>query len=305
LSLDPATLSWEPVHIAPRWPTLLEGERVCAIEAAPDGSIWFSVEGMGLVHYSDGAIQNQYTIADGLPIRWVRDISMVSDGTLWICGGDSVASLDGRSWAHHDLRGLGELYAVAAGPDGDVWVGGRTDGILHWDGNAWERVAPPDEGMRYRIYDIEADSDGGVWCATARGAAHYDGNIWSVDLVGDGYRDSLQLASSPGGAVHLFLERDGVWKHTGDEWTRLPNLRGRYVDSEALYVTSEGRVWVGTARDGAFRFDGETWQQFTAMDGLPSNNVLAIAEDADGWLWFGTSSGAARVDPATLAQESK
>ncbi|MCE5251445.1 T9SS type A sorting domain-containing protein [bacterium] len=40
-----------------------------------------------------------------------------------------------------------------------------------------------------------------------------------------------------------------------------------------------------------------SWRQFTTADGLPANEVRAIAEDANGVLWFGTDGGGvARYD---------
>jgi ligand-binding sensor domain-containing protein len=38
------------------------------------------------------------------------------------------------------------------------------------------------------------------------------------------------------------------------------------------------------------------WSALTRFDGLPSDNVKAIAEDAQGILWFGTDNGLARYD---------
>ncbi|MCE5249557.1 hypothetical protein LLG96_04975 [bacterium] len=50
---------------------------------------------------------------------------------------------------------------------------------------------------------------------------------------------------------------------------------------------------VAAAGDGS-------WRQFTTADGLPANEVRAIAEDANGVLWFGTDGGGvARYDGAS------
>src|SRR5258707_721087 len=38
------------------------------------------------------------------------------------------------------------------------------------------------------------------------------------------------------------------------------------------------------------------WGSLTLFHGLPSNHVRAIAQDADGILWFGTDSGLAKYD---------
>jgi len=41
----------------------------------------------------------------------------------------------------------------------------------------------------------------------------------------------------------------------------------------------------------------ETWDTYTTDDGLPNNEIRAIAEDSNGIKWFGTDGGGvARLD---------
>lgn len=60
-----------------------------------------------------------------------------------------------------------------------------------------------------------------------------------------------------------------------------------FVSSVA--VAFDGAVWFGTDGLGVSRFDGETWTTFTVLDGLASNNILAIAPVSDGSLLFATA----------------
>ena len=46
---------------------------------------------------------------------------------------------------------------------------------------------------------------------------------------------------------------------------------------------------------GLYRFDGNTWTAFTRQNGLPSDEVNVVSEDADGALWIGTSDGIVRM----------
>ncbi|MCB9051011.1 MAG: response regulator [Lewinellaceae bacterium] len=53
----------------------------------------------------------------------------------------------------------------------------------------------------------------------------------------------------------------------------------------AIFQDSRGYMWMGTY-NGLNRFDGYSFRSYTKeKDGLPFNEILAIAEDADGWLW--------------------
>ena len=63
----------------------------------------------------------------------------------------------------------------------------------------------------------------------------------------------------------------------------------------------DGRIWFGTEVGGVSRYDegqnvGEQFATLTAQDGLASNRVMAICQDKEGHLWFGTNGGASRYD---------
>jgi len=307
-ALGPAAMAWEPVQIAAQWPTVLKGEWVGEIEIAPDGStgltaggdVWLGTWGGGLARYAAGAIQAHYTITDGLPSQFVGGVATTPGGTLWV-GGDlppGVASFDGQTWTAHPFDQedvIGGVFDVTIGPDGVVWVGAQTSGILRWDGQAWERITDPEGRIGWRTYEIEIGPGGALWCATTSGLAFYSDGVWSGNPTGE----SLDVEFGPDGAAYLLTGSGVIWRYADGQWTTLPPPKKIVLGPRALYAAGDGAVWLGTS-EGAFRYDGQAWQQFTAQDGLPDNQVTAIAEDAGGWLWFGTKNGAARADPATL-----
>jgi ligand-binding sensor domain-containing protein len=300
-ALDPAKLTWEPVQVAEQWPTVLEGEWVGAIETHPDGDVWLGTWGGGLAHYADGAIQARYTITDGLPTQYIGDIALAPDAVLW-AGGDlppNIASFDGTTWTPRPFAeedNVGSVLDVTVGPDGTVWVGAQASGLLRWTGQDWELITDPEGLTGWRIYDIEIDSHGTLWCATARGLVFYSDGTWS----GQGGRETRAVEFGPGNAAYLLASDGIVWRYAGGQWVELPPPKeGHFLSAGALHVADDGAVWIGT-QNGAFRYDGQAWAQFTAQDGLPANDVAAINQDADGWLWFGTENGAGRVDPSAL-----
>jgi ligand-binding sensor domain-containing protein len=60
----------------------------------------------------------------------------------------------------------------------------------------------------------------------------------------------------------------------------------------SLTVDSSNVVWVGTYGGGIGQFDGENWTVIKSSDGnIPDNSIGALATNAKGDVWIGTSSG--------------
>jgi photosystem II stability/assembly factor-like uncharacterized protein len=300
-TLDPATLDWEPVVIAPQWPTVMAGEWVNEIEIAPDGDVWLGTWGDGLARYADGTIQARYTVTDGLPSQFIGGIAVASDGAAWV-GSDlppSVASFDGQTWTPHPFAEedyIGGVRDVTIGPDGTVWVGSQTPGVQRWNGQAWDKITDPEHRIGYWTHEVEIGPGGTLWCATTSGLAYYKDGIWSGGDSGE----VLGIEFGSDGSAYLLGWGGYVWRLTDGQWTSLPAVKkGYFLSPLVLHAAADGAVWLGTS-EGIFRYNGQTWQQFTAQDGLPDNKVTAIAEDADGWLWFGTGDGAVHIDPTLL-----
>lgn len=58
-----------------------------------------------------------------------------------------------------------------------------------------------------------------------------------------------------------------------------------------LAVTAAAVLWQSAAAGGRL-----ACRRVSAADGLPSNNINCIAQDADGYIWFGTTNGLSRFD---------
>jgi len=65
----------------------------------------------------------------------------------------------------------------------------------------------------------------------------------------------------------------------------------------ALFEGGDGTLWLGTQGAGLIRFDpnSHAFKVFTQADGLPSDFVATINQDADGVIWVSTLRGIARL----------
>jgi hypothetical protein len=299
--LNPEDLEWLPEVVAAQWPTVLSGEWISAIEVSPDGDVWLGTWGNGLALYSAGEIQTRYSITTGLTSQYVGALTIAPDGTVW-AGGDlppGVGRYDGQNWTDTGFEGLDAASGVLdliVGPFGSSWASGLFPGLFLWAGQTWEYIPAPDNQTGLRTPECEFDSSGLMWCATSAGLVYYSNGEW----FGEPSSGGEAIEFGPDGASYYLTSEARVWRHDGQAWTELPHpLEKAFLHANDLLVASDGSLWVASDK-GAFRFNGRSWQQFTAQDGLPANDVLALAEDAEGWLWFGTENGAARVDPRQI-----
>ena len=152
--------------------------------------------------------------------------------------------------------------------------------MSRYDGQSWTYIT--NEALTETwTYSAFVDRDGYLWLATFEGVIRYDPRIkpgagsssaepaWTVFS-----RDDV------GGTVSAILQdRDGhLWF----------GLNGYYD----YYGGTVGHV-------GVSRYDGHTWETFSTEDGLSDNRVIAILEDRDGNLWFGTQEGVTVYDGMT------
>lgn len=118
--------------------------------------------------------------------------------------------------------------------------------------------------------DILQDEQGFIWFGTQYGLNKYDGYQFTV------------------------------YTHSPDNPESMSENNIR-----AVYLDSDGGLWVGTLNSGLDRMD-RTTDTFTHYrfnpnnpDSLSNNTVRAIQEDEDGYLWIGTHHGLNRMDRET------
>ncbi|MBP3742071.1 MAG: response regulator [Treponema sp.] len=87
----------------------------------------------------------------------------------------------------------------------------------------------------------------------------------------------------------------GVFRYDGTSFERLPTYLGA-SSGRGLFEDSKKRLWVATNDNGVVVLYDEKSRRYNYKDGLPSSSVRVFAEDAEGNIFIGTTSGVAYVD---------
>jgi PAS domain S-box-containing protein len=204
-----------------------------------------------------------------------------SRGRIWVSGGESIAVFDG-----HGFRGFGAGQGLP--------FGGVIDFAEDQNGTIWlsngEAVFRQEQDRCVEVRTGDGQSISGVNCLKA----DPDGSLWF------GSRDRSLLRWRNGRLAVLPLETEFPVK----------SIRSILQDDQGIFwMTSERSVVRARRGDLHALMDGQTtrfpYQIFDASDGLPRAEFSGrgqpqCARDGQGWLWFATSKGLARIDPAAL-----
>lgn len=205
---------------------------------------------------------------------------------------------------------------VAPAPDGEVWVGTRTGGLVHWDadGSDYERHSVTDDGGRRGVHALAVADDGTVWAATHRlvtptgpaafegaGVVRFDGQrLTTFDVGGEVPAPWVSsLTVDDDGRVWAVVEshagtaaEGGVARFVDGRWTIDRGGEDLPGTPTSLAVDGDGAVWAASP-GGVARFDDGQWISWRADGALPGGGVSSLSVGADG-VWAATHDGVAR-----------
>ena len=199
----------------------LNNTPILSIEVISPDEIWYSTFGMGLYLHDPGTFIN-FNSSNGLDTGdMVYDLA-TQNGKVYIATGNGLFIYKNSLITDH--------YTT-------------TDGLLS-----------------NKILDIEIDSKGALWIATAKGLSHFNGSKFKNYSRKDGLPSSLVTA------VHIDQNDDS-------------------------------RIWMGSRSSGLTRFDAKGFYTFSVQDGLPSNNIQDIKQAENGDLVLACyNKGVAKYD---------
>lgn len=313
-ALDPSRLLTQYGHTA--W-LLQDGELpgpVYPIAQTRDGYLWIGTQA-GVVRF-DGVrfVPLEKLAGKSLADPFVTSLRGAGDGSLWI------ATLKGlERWQSGELTLLYEAPSFNIDEDerGTIWFWGL-------DGERESLCAG--EGFRVHCYDKQdglvlpshcngsmiTDRKGTFWISCSgevvrwRSGAHSEtfpveavakgGVISNLFTVVDTSGALWVGVSAPGSGLGLQRLMNGTW----ERFVR-PEIDGSTMSVQAIFRDREGAIWVGTIDRGVYRILPNRVDHFDSKDGLSSDSIYWMFEDAAGSMWITTSKGLDRLRELTVA----
>ncbi|HEY1340347.1 MAG TPA: two-component regulator propeller domain-containing protein [Bryobacteraceae bacterium] len=197
-----------------------------------------------------------YGKTEGWPSDEPNAVFQDRSGRVWVGFHDAglmrIEGQERRLFTTRDGLPNNEIFSIRQTPGGDLLIGAR-GGVVRIHGDSFSTFVVPDPLARLNVFDALEDGDGRVWLATPGGL---------VQLRGREHRIVL-----PGG----------------------PLIQAAFI---TLCEGRDGAIWAGTYGRGLWRIkDGEAPRQFTAENGLSSDQIRTLYEDAEGTLWISTFGG--------------
>jgi signal transduction histidine kinase/ligand-binding sensor domain-containing protein len=238
------------------------------------------------------------------------------EGMLWIGTTGALNRLDRSSgrYTHFEVPGNGiasDVLSIVEDQSGALWVGTSGQGLYRLE---------PATGRLRAVQHIEFDASRPSIDTVTRLLFDREERLWLTTLDGlyrfdpaterfTNYRRTVNDAPASYEPIDED-ERGALWLAAyGTGVLRLDPASGQFTTFShglassgnyrlnTLHVDHTGAVWVGR-QNGLDRFEPltDTVTQFSEKDGLASNAVSCILEDAGGDLWMGTSKGLSRLD---------
>jgi ligand-binding sensor domain-containing protein len=269
--------------------------------AYSDSSLWIGTK-RGISRFSLPKKQwETYTKAQGLTTNYVTCV-LVDDDKVWAGTSKGLGRFKQGRWKFFSRKnGLPDDFVLSITTDEHfVWVGTR-GGLGRYDKEAdeWQKFDNPFTSLDGKLKDNWITAIAVEDTRLAPFSKGEGNRLWIGTRYGLGRLDSSANATG-------FSDSSLTYYHASD------GLAGDYINT--IFV-DEGAIWVGT-RGGLSRYQNDNplapfsplikgarglskedgrWHNFTTKDGLPNNNVRAIAVTKNS-VWVGTPTGLGQYD---------
>jgi C4-dicarboxylate-specific signal transduction histidine kinase/ligand-binding sensor domain-containing protein len=269
-----------------------------------DGTIWVVREerlgsAIASVCQVSGSALQCHRDSDAIPPATYMAITEDSSGNLWLGSQTAIVRWRPGSSAVYappalaSHAGIG-VSAIAANPDGSLWVGmalrGRGLGLQQFEHGVWRSfVAPGFDSSTLVVLTVALDRNNTLWIGTSdQGIYRISGE--RVDHFGTG--DGLS-----GDSVRRFFEdREGnMWVTTSRgidcfHDVRIASFSKRegitVTELDAVLAAHSGTVWIGGAA-ALNALDANKVTSIHAPKGVPGNQYTSLFEDHAGQMWIG------------------
>ena len=310
----------------------LSYQRLESLSDDGEGNLWIATFGSGVMKLMMNGFVT-FDAADGLGDQRVHSIFADEAGRVLVVNGDwTLSRFDGshfRSYRPIVPDGSHLRWASPHGfvdHTGQLWMFSNKGLFRYRKAASFETLGHEPPVTVFRKHDglpgdevnrIFEDSHGDLWISIAdieTGLARWQRTTGTLHTYSeaDGFSSPHTKVSYPSafaedhaGNIWIGFDAGGLVRYAAGTFATFDGGQGVPAGRiMALHVDRRGRLWVGGNEGGLGRLDDPgarpvRFTSYTTGDGLSSNNVRCITEDAWGRLYVGTGGGVDRLDPAS------
>jgi signal transduction histidine kinase/ligand-binding sensor domain-containing protein/DNA-binding response OmpR family regulator len=255
------------------------------------GNVWLATDGGGICRFDPVSRQFNKIIINSegqnyLANNAIEAILYDSKENLWVgtwAGGidriyKNMVKIENYKVESNEGGGNNNIQYLYEDSKGNIWAGTAGSGLFkyHTASNTFVQINcnNPSGALTTSAYvtAMLEDSDGSLWIGT----------LYGMVILNDG----------PGG------------KYTCITFSRGNNSTGLSSNMiQVIFEDKNKRLWFGTGDNGLNLFNRKdsSFTAFQKKDGLPSNSILGILEDDEGYLWISTNKGLSKFNYDSLS----
>jgi ligand-binding sensor domain-containing protein/signal transduction histidine kinase len=277
----------------------VRGRPITTLYKDRSGTMWVGARGAGVFHFLTGKFRPVTDEAVDDLLRDPHAVLVDQSVRLWIAAGDDfVLCREGQQWRRFRIpRHLARPYvsALAEEPDGTVWAGSMSEGLVVFTGGKLDTVTASSGLSDNFVESLLVDREGNLWVGTASGLNRLRHSNLSISGPTLGYGAVQGLAEVGPGMIWAGKPGDGLYESRGKGFSQITvaDLPRLFPEVNALLKTRDGACWVGCAQ-GLLRFQDPKSPSEGEIEfpDLPDVNVVALAADRSNGVWAGTRDGA-------------
>ena len=263
------------------------------------GNLVVGTGGEGIFWFDSQGNHVQLTSTNGLSSYTVLSLCMDHQGDLWV--GTDGQGLNRLKRKVFDLlepsRGL-TVQSVCNDGNGGLWIGYFEQHIDHWTNGTVEQFGRAQGLVNLGVKSVLVDSDQNLWVGTQLGGLLQFQNGRFIPAIG-----SERISPSHEFEISVLYQdhSNHLWAGTqaglaskeANSWGYVSKALSTGV-VRAVLQDHSGDLWVGTQGSGLKRIHAGSTSSYGKAQGLPSENISCVYEDASGGICVGTPVGLAR-----------
>jgi ligand-binding sensor domain-containing protein/two-component sensor histidine kinase len=271
---------------------------------------------------SQGAVVvESFRVSDVQNGNKIGKLSVDEEGNLWLGTSNGLYRFRDPAFSTFSEKdGLKNPFVFPIFRDSkkNLWAGTLENGFYKYNEKIFKNYTEKDGLIGTQMYAGMEDKTGNIWMGTNKGVSVYDGKSFknfhgrkdglksdSVTAIIQDRKGRIWLGGNKGGTIFTpafsslsFGERQEV-RRAGTFKSFDLKSDNQNFDVWYEFEDSKGNIWLGTYLGGLFCYDGKNYVDFSKKLNLNSKSYLAITEDKEGNLYFGSFDGVYIYNPST------